>query len=349
MPSCVFGAKQREKRAGGCCFPLFGNKMVTSCDLEISIEASQIICGLSKNARQRPMPNHRFLKWFGVGPAVATTCYEKYMKGTHVAEPRLLLYTLYFVKHYPNDSIGYTHFRGIGQKRFRHYVWKVLEHLGEEGVMTEIDENAAKFDGGKDVLLVDCTEVHVARPTASVLATALYSGYKKKTTLKYEVAIACGTHLPIHLNGPFCGPTADIKIFREELKGKMIKYGWYGFADGTYQGEKELLDVPPKKKKVVSKKWATKKLTEKERDKSLREIVDRLLQSRDPKEKSIARQRAEKRAYVEIFFSRMKKFLILSNKFRHSLNKHKFVFRFVANLVSIDLHRRPLVKHKKEE
>ena len=55
------------------------------------------------------------------------------------------------------------------------------------------------------------------RPVDPVLQRTLYSGYKKRTTLKYEVAMNLETGEPVWVNGPYPGPTTDITIFRSNL------------------------------------------------------------------------------------------------------------------------------------
>ena len=69
------------------------------------------------------------------------------------------------------------------------------------------------LDPEEDLLIVDATECPVSHPVVSWIQQSLYSGYKKKTTLKYEVTISEETLCPVNWNGPFAGPTADITIF----------------------------------------------------------------------------------------------------------------------------------------
>ena len=141
----------------------------------------------------------------------------------------------------------------------------------------------------------------------------LYSGYKKCTTLKYEVAVCAQTGVPIAFNGPFAGPTSDITIFRKKLKKTMILHGLLGLADGTYQGEGALLLVPP-----------------------------RPYSSLDPNMRDFYRRCARKRILSENLFSRTKSFAILSTKFRHDLSLHRSCFKFILNIICIDLEFYPL-------
>lgn len=262
----------------------------------------------SFSKKKRLHPN-RFLCLFGVEPVTAQQFHAKYLASTHLAQPKIFLWVLFFVKHYPNDITGFATFRRSNPRTFRDRVWEVLTFLGQQGRMWEITENARKTK----LIIVDATELVVKRPVNSSAATALYSGYKKKTTLKYEVAVDEATHRPVHVSGPFAGPTGDITIFRGALKKLMEARGWLGLADGTYQGEQQLLDVPPRPYKNLTKKVRAR-----------------------------CKRRAKRRCFVEIFFARMKKFRSLWEVWRHDLLKHRPVFLFVLNLVSMDLQRRPL-------
>jgi hypothetical protein len=97
----------------------------------------------------------------------------------------------------------------------------------------------------EDVIVFDCSEFRIQRPTVAFLQTFYYSGYKKMHTLKYEVGLSSGSGLPVSYNGPHRGPAADITIFQEVAKDMLINHSWVGLADGTYQGESDILIVPP--------------------------------------------------------------------------------------------------------
>jgi hypothetical protein len=134
--------------------------------------------------------------------------------------------------------------------------------------------------------------------------------------LKYEVAISEKSGLPIHFSGPFVGSAADITNFRECLKHKMIAKNYFGLADGTYQGESELLTVPP-----------------------------RGFCHETPEQREACKPLARRRGKVENLFIRMKLFHILKNIFRHNIVDHFDVFNCVLCIVKIDMEKgRPLWK-----
>ena len=74
-------------------------------------------------------------------------------------------------------------------------------------------ENNLDEQDDDDIILVNATEVPIRRPTTSWLQTITYSGYKKKNTLKYEVAISESRGVPLSYSGPYVGPTSEIVIF----------------------------------------------------------------------------------------------------------------------------------------
>jgi len=166
-----------------------------------------------------------------------------------------------------------------------------------------------------DQVIVDATECKINRPQFSWFQRATYSGYKKTTTLKYEVAMSEKRRLSISYSGPFVGPTSDIEIFRSHLKGEMEENGWIGLADGTYQGEPAYLLVSPRPYKYLT-----------------------------PYQKELHRRLSKRRVLVENLIGRLKSFHCLSSRWRHSVLQHHIVFHVVLNVVCVDLSFRPLRK-----
>jgi hypothetical protein len=121
--------------------------------------------------------------------------------------------------------------------------------------------------------------------------------------------------LPISYSGPFCGATGDVTIFKEHLRHKMIERGYRGLADGTYQGQSDILTVPP-----------------------------RGYQGDTTNESETRTALSHRRIKVENFFGRMKKFRILANTYRHDLSDHHDVFNVVLQLTTLELISQPLRK-----
>jgi hypothetical protein len=168
-----------------------------------------------------------------------------------------------------------------------------------------------------DRVLVDATEVPIAKPTVAWVQNATWSGYKKRNTLKYEVAISEMSGLPISYSGPFCGATGDVTIFKNYLRERMIERGYRGLADGTYQGQSDVLTVPPHG--------------------YLGDTTD---------EAETRKALSHRRIKVENFFGRMKKFRILRDPFRHNLTDHHDVFNVILQLTTMELLSKPLRKQE---
>ena len=50
-------------------------------------------------------------------------------------------------------------------------------------------------------MVVDTTECPIQRPLEPWIESSTYSGYKKRHTLKYEVAVTEETGTPVHVKG----------------------------------------------------------------------------------------------------------------------------------------------------
>ena len=172
--------------------------------------------------------------------------------------------------------------------------------------MSEVNERG-------NVIIVDATECPIRNPSLSWLQQVLYSGYKKMVTLKYEVAIDFISGLPVHYSGPVAGPSADIEVFRGKLKDVMRRKGWIGLADGSYQGEHDLLLVPLRPQHLLS-----------------------------PLEQLIIRFFLEKRVLIENLYFQVKSFKALSTRWRYHLLLHQLVFHVILNVITIDLKYHPL-------
>jgi len=257
------------------------------------------------SSSQRIMSPSTFEQLFGLTPSTVQIIHFLYLFPTHLFQPKYLLWSLYFLKHYPLNSAAHLPFVDTNEKTFRLMVWETLKYLG--GVMDELGEIEKD-----DVVVVDATECHISRPTISWVQRACHSGYKKKTTLKYEVTVSAKTGKPVYWNGPFPGPTADITIFRSGLKEEMREVTT-GLADGTYQGEMWFLEVPPRPYKNLT-----------------------------PQQRAYHRRLSKRRIIVENFIGRLKSFKALVSCWRHDISLHKIIFKVVLNCVAIDLCFRPL-------
>ena len=123
------------------------------------------------------------------------------------------------------------------------------------------------------------------------------------------------TGLPISISGPFSGPTADIQIFHYKAKHMMVDHEFVGLADGTYQGEDNILIIPPCP-------YASLGVLEKEIHCAI----------------------VRRRVLIENLYSQLKVFACLHSCWRHHMSLHFLAFYVILCCVSIDLLYSPLRK-----
>ena len=63
--------------------------------------------------------------------------------------------------------------------------------------------------------VLDATECYVEKPVDNSERTRIYSGYKKRTTLKYNVVAILNIPLIIHISGPFKGSDHDLTMIED--------------------------------------------------------------------------------------------------------------------------------------
>lgn len=157
----------------------------------------------------------------------------------------------------------------------------------------------------QDRILVDSFETPVRRPSVDEAQRRVYSGKKKRHTLKTQV-VTDGTGEILELDAGHRGPTADKKLY--ERSGVAVRYPkakkW---GDRGYQGTKGL-QVPHKKPKGGS-------LTAAQREEN--------------------REHAARRVRVEHGVRRLKAFRILREDYRLALGLFPRVAAVVVGLVHL--------------
>jgi hypothetical protein len=63
--------------------------------------------------------------------------------------------------------------------------------------------------------ICDATECPISRPVEQRFQRYLYSGYKKRHTLKYNLVVAVSCDLILHVSGPYRGPMHDLIAIEE--------------------------------------------------------------------------------------------------------------------------------------
>lgn len=165
--------------------------------------------------------------------------------------------------------------------------------------------------------MVDTTECPIRKPSDPTTRDVFYSGYKKRTTLKYEAAICEDSGFLVWVNGPFPGPTHDLTIFRSGLMAELDQHhDVTTIADGTYVGEPDYLITPP-----------------------------RPYRSLTPIELMRHHALSRRRILIENFFARLKSFSAMSDVWRHSHEKHKKCFHILCHILNVEFLLTPLRRH----
>lgn len=156
--------------------------------------------------------------------------------------------------------------------------------------------------GAVCLVTVDGTDFHIHEPKP--FNKRWWSHKFNGPGIRYEIAICIQTGLIVWVNGPFaCGEWTDIVIFRSALIHMLDRQGRHKpemvEADGGYNGEAMHVRV---------------------RDEPNVSVIQ-----------FIAKARA--RARHEAVNGRLKAFVVLRVKFRHSLHLHGAVFRAVVVVV----------------
>jgi hypothetical protein len=136
----------------------------------------------------------------------------------------------------------------------------------------------------------------------------LYTGYRKKHCLSYEVSCSLTTGLICSVLGPIGGRWPDVTLCKRfGLLSKDFSTNDYEkfLGDKGYQGLPEFI-TPHKGKQLTNFQIADNEKI------------------------------GEVRVIIENVFARLKHWQCLKQKFRHSLSLHTIVFKVVCNLVQLD-------------
>ena len=155
-----------------------------------------------------------------------------------------------------------------------------------------------------EYLIIDSFETPIARPSLNERQRRVYSGKKKRHTLKTQLITDENGEI-IQVNGGFRGPKSDIEIYRATRLAK----GWQEkpkIADKAYIGEK--IQVPKKKPKGGE-------LTE--------------------AEKAVNRELSQKRIRVEHSIRRVKGFRIVRDEYRLGIGLFPTVVSAVVGLIQL--------------
>lgn len=174
-----------------------------------------------------------------------------------------------------------------------------LEELRK--VMPDIDE-----------ILADCTEQKIPRPKKKIKRNKHHSGKKKAFTIKTQLATN-RQGLIVNIGKPTPGRQHDYKIFKTSGLPEIIPKHAKFYLDSGYQGAQK--DFPDLNTVIPHKRT---------RNGEPLSISQRI---QNKKQRRI-------RVTIEHTLSQLKKFQILQQTYRNSLQNYELAFGFAANIVN---------------
>jgi len=185
--------------------------------------------------------------------------------------------------------------------------------------ITSIEEFKEIFpDIDLNKILGDATEQRIPRPGKKTKRKKHHSGKKKTFTIKTQlITNKQGIILYLPRAGP--GRKHDYKVFKESSLPKIIPREIPFYFDSALQGVNK--DYPNLNTKIPYKR------TRKDKQLTRSEKIQ------NHKQRKI-------RVKIEHTISHLKKFRVLAETYRHSLQNYDPVFRFVANIVNFRMLQR---------
>lgn len=179
-------------------------------------------------------------------------------------------------------------------------------------------KKALPADIDLDDILVDGTEQAIPRPKKKRKRTQHHSGKKKRFTVKTQIATTKNGFI-LHVNRASPGRHHDYKIFKASLLPKIIPKGSNLYGDSGYQGIQK--DFPGLHSVIPHKR--TRNHQELTRSEKIQNTKQRKV-----------------RVTIEHTLSRLKKYRVLADTYRHSLQNYDYAFRFVANIANFRMLQR---------
>lgn len=179
-------------------------------------------------------------------------------------------------------------------------------------------EELRKLIPDLDDVLVDATEQPIPRPGKKRQRSQYHSGKKKRFTVKTQIA-STREGLIVNLSRASPGRHHDYKLFKSSLLPQIIPKTAKLYGDSGYQGiQKDF----PKLHSVIPFKRS--------KNHSLLTRSEKIMNT---KQRRI-------RVKIEHVISRLKKYRVLSEVYRHSLRNYDQTFEFVANIVNFRMLQR---------
>ena len=183
--------------------------------------------------------------------------------------------------------------------------------------ITTIEELKKLFPDIDDIL-ADATEQVIPRPESKRKRKPYHSGKKRKFTLKTKIATK-RNGLILHVSPTVGGRMHDYTLFKQSGLPQTIPKDMQLFVDNGYQGVKK--DYPNLTVSIPFK-----------RHRGHPELTR--------SEKIFNKKQRRVRIKVENTIAKLKKYRVLSDVYRHSLQNYNQTFRFVANIVNFRMIQR---------
>ena len=167
-------------------------------------------------------------------------------------------------------------------------------------------------------ILIDTTEQKIPRPKKKRKRKKHHSGKKKAFTIKKQIATN-RQGLIIHSARASPGKKHDYKLFKESGLPEIIPEDVPTYADSGYQGvNKDYPDL-----NIIIPHKRTRKHRQLTRSEKIQNAKQRKI-----------------RVKVEHTLSQLKKFKVLADTYRHSLQNYDIYFDFVASIVNFRMLQR---------
>jgi len=163
-----------------------------------------------------------------------------------------------------------------------------------------------------DEILADCTEQKIPRPAKKAKRNKYHSGKKKAFTIKTQI-VTTKQGLIANVAQPIPGRQHDYKIFKKSNLPKIIPKAGKLYLDSGYQGAQK--DFPDLQAIIPHKRTRNGK------------PLTRLQKIQNKNQRKI-------RMVIEHTLSKLKKYQILHQIYRNSLQNYEATFGFVANIVN---------------
>lgn len=235
-----------------------------------------------------------------------------------------LLLILFWAKHYPSYLL-LEYLFGIDESTVCRTIQEIKFLLQSKFILpdpkrgrkiTTIEE-LKEIIPDLDEILTDATEQPIPRPKKKRKRNKHLSGKKKRFTVKTQIATS-RRGLIVHVSRASPGRKHDYQVFKESRLPEIIPKKTKTYLDSGQGIQK---DYPDLNSAIPHKRTRSrKKLTRSEK-------------IQNTKQRKV-------RVKVEHAFSQLKKYQVLSQTYRHSLQNYNQIFRFIANVVNFRMLQR---------